>query len=59
MEKQTKTIENQGEKQLKAISYKGLIKSIKNSTYSIDDNPIVLKEKDIYIINFKMNFLKK
>ena len=48
MGKANKNNWKQGEKQLKAISYKGPIKSIEKFTYSIDDNPIVLKEKDIY-----------
>ena len=47
-QKQTKTIEDQGEKQLKAIQCKGPIKSIEKFTYRIDDNPIVLKEKELY-----------
>ena len=46
-EKQTKTIEDQGEKQIKAIQEKKPIKSIKNFTYDINDSPIVLKEKEI------------
>ena len=48
IEKQKKAIEDQGEKQIKAIQYKGLIKSIKNFASNIDDSPIVLKEKKIY-----------
>ena len=47
-EKQTKTIEDQGEKQIKAIQDKRPIKSIKKCTYDINDRPIVLKEKGIY-----------
>ena len=46
-EKQTKTIENQGEKQIKAIQDKRPIKSIEKFTYDINDSPIVLKEKEI------------
>ena len=42
-EKQTKTIEDQGEKQIKAIEDKMPIKSIEKSTYDINDSPIVLK----------------
>ena len=42
-EKQTKTIEDQGEKQIKAIEDKRPIKSIEKSTYDINDSPIVLK----------------
>ena len=48
-EKQTKTIEDQGEKQIKEIQYKRPIKSIEKFTYDINDSPIVLKEKEIYI----------
>ena len=48
-EKQTKTIKDQGEKQIKAIQDKGPIKSIEKFTYdNINDSPIVLKEKEIY-----------
>ena len=46
-EKQTKTIEDQGQKQIKAIQDKRPIKSIKNFTYDVNDSPIVLKEKEI------------
>ena len=42
-EKQTKTIKDQGEKQIKAIQDKRPIKSIKNLPMTI-----VLKEKEIY-----------
>ena len=47
-EKQTKTIEDQGEKQMKAIQDKRPIKSIKKFNYDINDSPIVLKEKELY-----------
>ena len=47
-EKQTKTIEDQGIKQIKAIQDKRPIKSIEKFTYDINDSPIVLKEKEIY-----------
>ena len=47
-EKQTKTIEDQGEKQIKAIQEKRPIKSIEKFTYDINVSPIVLKEKNIY-----------
>ena len=39
-EKQTKTVEDQGEKQIKAIQDK--------FNYEIHDSPFVLKEKEIY-----------
>ena len=47
-EKQTKTIEDQGIKQIKAIQDKRPIKSIEKFTYDINNSPIVLKEKEIY-----------
>ena len=47
-EKQTKTIKDQGEKQIEAIQDKRPIKSIEKFTYDINDSPIVLKEKDTY-----------
>ena len=46
--KQTKTIKDQGEKQIKAIRDKIRIKSIEKFTCRINDSPIVLKEKEIY-----------
>ena len=47
-QKQTKTIEDQGEKQIKAIQEKRPIKSTEKFTYGINDSPIVLKEKEIH-----------
>ena len=47
-EKQTKTIEDQGEKQIKATRDKRSIKSIEKFNYDINDSPIVLQEKEIY-----------
>ena len=47
-EKQTKAIEDQGKKQIKAMQDKRPIKSIEKFTYDINDSPIVLKEKEIY-----------
>ena len=51
--KQTKTIEDQGEKQfkqnkIKAIQGKISIKSKEKLNYEINDSPLVLKEKEIY-----------
>ena len=43
-----KTIEDQGEKQMKANQDKRAIKSIEKLTYDINDSPIVLKENQIY-----------
>ena len=47
-EKQTKTIEDQGEKEIKAIQDKRPIKSIEKLNYDINDSSIILKEKEIY-----------
>ena len=47
-EKQAKTIEDQGEKQIKAIQGKRSIKSIEKFDSPINDSPLVLKEKEIY-----------
>ena len=47
-EKRAKAIEDQGEKQIKAIQHKRPIKSIEKFTYDINDSPIVLKEKEIH-----------
>ena len=44
-EKQTKTIEDKGEKQIKAIQNKRAIKSIEKLTYDNNDSPMVFKEK--------------
>ena len=47
-EKQTKTIVDQGEKQIKAFHDKRPVKSIEKFTYDINDRPIVYKEREIY-----------
>ena len=47
-EKQTKTIKEQGGKQIIAIQDKRPIKSIEKFTNDINDSPTVLKEKEIY-----------
>ena len=47
-EKQTKTIKDQGEKQIKAIQDKRPIKPMEKFTHGIKDSPIVLKEKEIH-----------
>ena len=47
-EKQTKTMEDQGEKQIKAIQDKRSVKSIEKFNHDINDSPIVLKVKEIY-----------
>ena len=47
-EKQTKTIEDQGEKQIKATQDKRSIKSIKKINYDINDSPLVFfKKRDL------------
>ena len=46
-EKQTKTIEDQGKKQIKVIQDKRPIKSIERYDFSINDSPMLLKEKQI------------
>ena len=48
LEEQTKTIEDKGEKQIKAIQDKRSIRSIEKFSYDINDSPLVLKEKEIY-----------
>ena len=48
LQKQTKSIEDQGKKQIKAIQDKRSIKSIEKFNYDINDSPLALKEKEIY-----------
>ena len=47
-QKQTKTMEDQGEEQIKAIQDKRSIKSIGKFNYDINDSPLALQEKEIY-----------
>ena len=47
-EKQTKTIEDQGERQIKAIQNQGEIKTIKNYTYDYENYPLISKQKEIF-----------
>ena len=47
-QEQRNTIKKQGEKQINAIQDKRPIKSIQKFANDINDNPIVLKEKEIY-----------
>ena len=47
-EKQAKTTEEQGEKQIKEIQDKRPTKSIKKFTYDINDSPIAFLKKEIY-----------
>ena len=48
LEKQTKTIEDQGEKQIKAIKDGGQVKTIKKYSYDDEDTPFISKQKDIF-----------
>ena len=47
-EKQTKTVEDQGEREIKAIQNQGEIKTIKKYTYDNEDTPLVSKQKEIF-----------
>ena len=47
-EKQIKTIEDQEEKQIKAIQNQGQIKTIKKYVYNDKDSPLTLKQKRIF-----------
>ena len=49
VEKQIKTIEDQGVKQIKAIQDQGQLKTIKKYAYDAEDNPFISKKKKIYI----------
>ena len=44
-EKQTKTTEDQGRKQIEAIQNLGQVKTIKNYTYNDKDSPLISKQK--------------
>ena len=44
-EKHIKTIEDQGERQMKAIQNQGEIKTVKKHTYGNEDAPLVSKQK--------------
>ena len=46
--KQTKTIEDQGEKQIKAIQNKDFNKSIEKAKFDSDDDLAILRQKEIY-----------
>ena len=47
-DKQIKTIEDQGEKQIKAIKDQRYVKTIKKYDYDDKDSPSVLKQKEIF-----------
>ena len=48
LEKQTKTIEDQGEKQIKAIQDQRYVKSIKKYAFDNKDSPGISKQKEIF-----------
>ena len=48
IEKQEKTIENPGEKQIKAIQNQREIKTIKTYAYNDKDSPLISKQKEIF-----------
>ena len=47
-EKQTKTIEDQGEKQVKSIQNKDFNKSIEKAKFDSNDDLAILRQKEIY-----------
>ena len=47
-QKQTKTIEGQGKKQIKAIQDEGKVKKIERYVYDDEDNPFISKQKEIF-----------
>ena len=48
LERQIKTIEGQGEKQMKAIQNQKQDKMIKKYTYDLEDTPFISKQKEIF-----------
>ena len=47
-EKQTKTIEDQGEKQIKSIQNQGQVKTIKKYIYEDEESSFILEQKEIF-----------
>ena len=47
-EKQIKTIEDQGEKQIKAMKYQGKLKTITKYDYDDEDTPFISKQKEMF-----------
>ena len=47
-EKQIKTTEDQGKKQIKSIQNQGQMKTIKKYTYDYKDSPLTSKQKEIF-----------
>ena len=43
-------IEDQGEKQIKAIQDQGKVKTIQKYTYNDEDTPLISKQKEIFNI---------
>ena len=52
-EKQTKTIEDQGEKQIKAIQNQGQVKTFKKYAYDDKDTLLISKQKEILMKGLK------
>ena len=48
MKKKIRTIEDQGERQIKAIQDQGQVKTIKKYTYDDKDTPLISKQKEIF-----------
>ena len=48
LEKQIKTIEDQGEKQITAIQNQVQVKTIKKYTYDDQDSPLISRQKEIF-----------
>ena len=48
LKKQIKTIEDQGEKQIKEIQNQGLIKTVKKYAYDNKHSPLISKQKEIF-----------
>ena len=46
--KNKKKIEDQGEKQIKAIQDQGKLKAIKKYDYDVEDTPFISKQKEIF-----------
>ena len=47
-EKEIKTIEHQGEKQIKAIKGQRQVETIKKYHYDAEDTPLISKQKEIF-----------
>ena len=48
MKNKFRTIEDEGERQIKAIQNQGKFKTIKKYAYSDKDSPLILKQKEIF-----------